>query len=368
MAQHDDGVTAPDGDAVHGSAGGTTGTAIQVSHGSDNTPGTGVVPSDPVINPGFPPHNPRQTNLDPKKDARAERQVTILFYLSIIGSIFAVAAYIAFPIKTGDFGSIRTNNLLLGLGITLGLLGIGLGAVHWAKQLMREDESVELRHGTRGTEATREKAVEVFTLGDQESGFGRRSLIRNSLIGALVLTPIPAVALFRDLAPMANPVPLLQHTMWKTGTRLTHDPSGAPIKASDVTLGSAFHVIPEGLEQRSDALEQKAKAAVLVMRLQPKDLHVSKGRENWNYNGIVAYSKICTHVGCPVALYEQQTHHLLCPCHQSQFDITHEAKVIFGPARRPLPQLPITVDSEGYLVARSDFHEPVGPDFWEREL
>jgi ubiquinol-cytochrome c reductase iron-sulfur subunit len=368
MAQHDDGVTAPDGDAVHGSAGGTTGTAIQVSHASDNTPGTGVVPSDPVINPGFPPHNPRQTNLDPKKDARAERQVTILFYLSIIGSIFAVAAYIAFPIKTGDFGSIRTNNLLLGLGITLGLLGIGLGAVHWAKQLMREDESVELRHGTRGTEATREKAVEVFTLGDQESGFGRRSLIRNSLIGALVLTPIPAVALFRDLAPMANPVPLLQHTMWKTGTRLTHDPTGAPIKASDVTLGSAFHVIPEGLEQRSDALEQKAKAAVLVMRLQPKDLHVSKGREDWNYNGIVAYSKICTHVGCPVALYEQQTHHLLCPCHQSQFDITHEAKVIFGPARRPLPQLPITVDSEGYLVARSDFHEPVGPDFWEREL
>jgi len=368
MAQHDDGAIAPDGDAVHGGATSAAGTAIQVSHESDVTPGTGVVPSDPVINPGFPPHNPRQTNLDPKKDARAARQVTILFYLSMLGSIFAVAAYIAFPIVPGDFGSIRTNNLLLGLGITLGLLGIGLGAVHWAKQLMREDESVELRHRTRGTDATREKAVEVFTLGNDESGFGRRSLIRNSLIGALVLTPIPAVALFRDLAPMANPVPLLQHTMWKKGLRLTHDPSGVPIKASDVTLGSAFHVIPEGLNQRSDALEQKAKAAVLLMRLEPKDLHVTAGRETWNYNGIVAYSKICTHVGCPVALYEQQTHHLLCPCHQSQFDITHEAKVIFGPARRPLPQLPITVDSEGYLVARSDFHEPVGPDFWEREL
>jgi ubiquinol-cytochrome c reductase iron-sulfur subunit len=81
----------------------------------------------------------------------------------------------------------------------------------------------------------------------------------------------------------------------------------------------------------------------------------------------VAYSKICTHVGCPVALYEQQTHHLLCPCHQSQFDITHEAQVIFGPAKRPLPQLPITIDSEGYLVAQSDFHEPVGASFWERE-
>jgi ubiquinol-cytochrome c reductase iron-sulfur subunit len=368
MAQHDDGATAPDSDAVPGGASTAPGTAIQVAHERESNPGTGIVSTDPVINPGFPPHNPRQTDVDPAKDARAARQVSILFFISMIGSVFALAAYLAFPIVPGDFSSIRTNNLLLGIGITLGLLGIGLGAVHWAKQLMRGDESVEMRHPTRGSEATREKAVEVFTLGDQESGFGRRSLIRNSLIGALVLTPVPAVALFRDLAPMGNPVPLLQHTMWKKGMRLTHDPSGVPIKASDVTLGSAFHVIPEGLEKTSDPLEQKAKAAVLLMRLLPEDLHVSKGKENWNYDGIVAYSKICTHVGCPVALYEQQTHHLLCPCHQSQFDITHEAKVIFGPARRPLPQLPITIDSEGYLVARSDFHEPVGPDFWEREL
>ena len=156
--------------------------------------------------------------------------------------------------------------------------------------------------------------------------------------------------------------------MWKKGTRLTRDPSGTPIKASEVTLGSAFHVIPEGLEESEHKLEEKAKAAVLLMRLKPEDLHVSAGREDWNYDGIVAYSKICTHVGCPVALYEQQTHHLLCPCHQSQFDITQEAKVIFGPAKRPLPQLPITVDSEGYLVAQSDFTEPVGPSFWERKL
>jgi ubiquinol-cytochrome c reductase iron-sulfur subunit len=351
--------------AQHGDSNTASGTTVVTR--APESPGTGVVQSDIPQNPGFPPHNPRMTDLDPKKEKRAERQVAILFFLSIVGSIFALAAYIAYPIVPGDFGSIRTNNLLLGLGITLGLLGIGLGAVHWAKQLMREDESVELRHGTRGTPETREKAVEVFELGNAESGFGRRTLIRNSMIGALVLTPVPAIALFRDLAPMADPVKLLQHTMWKKGTRLTHDPTGIPIKASDVTLGSAFHVIPEGLLQRSDMLEQKAKAAVLLMRLQPQDLHVTKGRETWNYNGIIAYSKICTHVGCPVALYEQDTHHLLCPCHQSQFDITHEAKVIFGPARRPLPQLPITVDSEGYLVAQSDFHEPVGPDFWERE-
>jgi ubiquinol-cytochrome c reductase iron-sulfur subunit len=156
--------------------------------------------------------------------------------------------------------------------------------------------------------------------------------------------------------------------MWEEGTRLTRDPDGTPILASDVTLGSVFHVIPENLHESDHPLEEKAKAAVLLMRLDPADLHVSEEREDWNFRGIVAYSKICTHVGCPVALYEQQTHHLLCPCHQSQFDITREAAVIFGPAKRPLPQLPITVDEEGYLIAQSDFHEPVGPSFWERSL
>jgi ubiquinol-cytochrome c reductase iron-sulfur subunit len=151
--------------------------------------------------------------------------------------------------------------------------------------------------------------------------------------------------------------------------RLARDPDGTPIKASDVTIGSAFHVIPEGLNELHEGkLNEKAKAVVLLMRLDPASLNPSAGREDWGYNGIVAYSKICTHVGCPVALYEQQTHHLLCPCHQSTFDLTQECKVIFGPASRPLPQLPIAVDDEGYLVATSDFHEPVGPSYWERDL
>jgi ubiquinol-cytochrome c reductase iron-sulfur subunit len=331
-------------------------------------PGTGVVPSDDIQNPGFPPFRARVGDLSEAKEHEAERRVSALFFISIVGSVLAVAAYIAFPIVPGDIGSVRINNLLLGVGITLGLLGIGLGAVHWSKSLMDGHDLVEQRHGTRGTTATREKAVEVFTLGDKESGFGRRTLIRNTLIGALVVTPLPAIVLFRDLAPAADPAELLRHTLWAKGTRLTRDPSGTPIKASEVTIGSAFHVIPEGLNDLEDKLEEKAKAAVLLMRLKPEDLNVSPERADWNYNGIVAYSKICTHVGCPVALYEQQTHHLLCPCHQSQFDITREAKVIFGPAKRPLPQLPITVDADGYLVARSDFTEPVGPSFWERKL
>jgi len=344
------------------------GSAVEKHGGVEPSPGTGVVIADKVENPGFPPERPRVTDLDPAVEKQQERRVGALFIMSIVGSILAIAAYIAFPITEGNLGTVRLNNLFLGLGIALALLGIGLGAVHWAKSLMDGHDMVEQRHGTRGSDATRAKAVEVFQLGNKESGFTRRKLIRNSLIGALVVSPLPAVVLFRDLAPAEDPVPLLKHTMWAKGTRLTRDPFGTPIRASDVTLGSAFHVIPEGLNESSHRLEEKAKAAVLLMRLKPEDLNVSPGREDWNYDGIVAYSKICTHVGCPVALYEQQTHHLLCPCHQSQFDIKDEAKVIFGPASRALPQLPITVDDEGYLVARSDFTEPVGPSFWEREL
>ena len=155
--------------------------------------------------------------------------------------------------------------------------------------------------------------------------------------------------------------------MWKKGVRLTRDPNGVPIKASEVTIGSAFHVIPDTLKDVEEGfLNEKAKSAVLLMRLPLDQLNEAEDRKGWSYDGIVAYSKICTHVGCPVALYEQQTHHLLCPCHQSQFDVSNHCAVIFGPAARPLPQLPITVDAEGYLVAQSDFLEPVGPSFWER--
>lgn len=342
------------------------GSEVATNTPRDVSVGTAVVPSDAFENPGLLPHRPRATDLDPKTEKTAERRVGGLFLFSVVASVFAVVAYVIFPIVPGDMDSVRLNNLFLGVGIALALLAIGVGSIYWAKNLMKGGEWTEPRHPTRGREETRAAAAEVFTLGNEESGFGRRTLIRNSLIGALVVSPLPAVVMFRDLAPAADPVALLHKTLWDKNIRLTRDPSGTPIKASDVTLGSVFHVIPENLEDAEHKIEEKAKAAVLLMRLKPEDLHVSPERSDWNYQGIVAYSKICTHVGCPVALAEQHTHHLLCPCHQSQFDIGHEAKVIFGPAKRPLPQLPITVDSQGYLVARSDFHEPVGPSFWER--
>ena len=346
---------------------GAGGPLVRADHAPETNPGTAVERSDGLQNPGLPPHRPRVTDLDPKAAKTAERVIVSLFYVSVAGSVFSMAAYFAFPIRANDLGSVRINNLMIGLGLAFALLAIGVAAVHWGKVLMVDHEGVDIRHPVRGDDTTRARAVEIMRLSDKESGFNRRVLIRNGMIASFAILPFPAIFLFRDLGPAGGtPAQAFSHTMWAKGVRLTKDPTGDPILASDVTIGSAFHVIPEGLLDAQDKLEEKGKAAVLLMRLEPGDLHISSGREDWNYNGIVAYSKICTHVGCPVALYEQQTHHLLCPCHQSQFDITREAEVIFGPAVRPLPQLPITVDSDGYLVARSDFTEPVGPSFWER--
>ncbi|MEN9714759.1 MAG: hypothetical protein RJA35_226 [Actinomycetota bacterium] len=326
--------------------------------------GLAVVPADKIADPGLEPHRVRMTDKSKKHEKTAARQVAAWFLISIIGSIAAIVFYFVFPLSS-DLGTVRNNTFFVGASIALGMLAIGFGAVHWAKTLMPDAEVAEARHQTRGSEEVRARAVEIVNLANSESGFSRRKLIRRSLYGALALFPLPGLVLFKDMTTNANPTETLRHTMWKAGMRLTTDPTGTPIKAADLTLGSVFHVIPEGLNELEDKLEQKAKAAVLLVRLDPADIKSQK-EADWGYDGIVAYSKICTHVGCPVALYEQHTHHLLCPCHQSTFDITNDCEVIFGPASHALPQLPITVDAEGYLVAKSDFHEPVGPSFWER--
>lgn len=346
------------------------GTSLQAHEPhEENDPGTAIVSAQGPQNPGLPELHQRVTDLDPKEEKKAERLISLFFLLSIGGSVFAAVAYVIFPIIPGDMQTVRNNNMFVGLGLTTALLGVGIGAVHWAKSLMHGHELVEERHPTRGTEETRQEAVGIFTQANEESGFTRRSLVRNTLFGALIAAPIPAVVLFRDLAPATDPLVVIRQTKWDAGVRLTRDPSGLPIKASDVTIGSAFHVIPEGLaELEYHKIEEKAKAAVLLMRLPIDNLNEAPERASWSYQGIVAYSKICTHVGCPVALYEQHTHHLLCPCHQSEFDVANHCEVIFGPAARALPQLPITIDDEGYLIAQSDFTEPVGPSFWEREL
>mgnify|MGYP000923817056 CR=1 FL=1 len=344
-------------------------------HGDPNDSGAvdpvGQGGADKFRDPGLPHHTERITDTDPKAAKRAERQVMVLFIISVIGTVLFFFGYFGVGHTGIEIGTkLRLQNTLIGLGTAFAMLGIGLGIIHWAKALMPDHESVEMRHEI-APEASRAEAVEIINTILDESGMARRKVLRNTLIGAAAIAPLPAIFMFRDLDRSQlgahEMVDRLRHTMWSKGVRLVRDPSGLPIKASDVQLGSAFHVIPEGLNELHEGkLNEKAKAVVLLMRLPEDKMHVSPGRETWNVDGIVAYSKICTHVGCPVALYEQQTHHLLCPCHQSTFDLTQECKVIFGPAGHALPQLPIEMDSEGYLVAQSDFQEPVGPSYWER--
>ncbi|MEZ7820018.1 Rieske 2Fe-2S domain-containing protein [Aquiluna sp. Uisw_065] len=328
------------------------------------SPGLATDIEKPIANPGIEPHRIRMTDKSEKHARTAERQIAVMFGVSVVGAIIAIWGFFAFPIVDGDLSATRNNSLWMGLGMALSMFGIGFGAVHWAKTLMPDNEVSEMRHQARSSDETRAQALEIVKLADGESGFSRRKLIRRSMYGALVFFPIPAIIIFGDLGPVVGDT--LKHTMWKAGTRLTKDPTGIPIKASDVTIGSVFHVIPEGLsEMEEHKLEEKAKAAVLLVRVNPSDLNEDPAKADWSYQGIVAYSKICTHVGCPVALYEQHTHHLLCPCHQSTFDLANHCEVVFGPASRSLPQLPIAVDAEGYLIARSDFLEPVGPSFWD---
>jgi quinol---cytochrome c reductase iron-sulfur subunit len=337
------------------------------------TPHNGVTPESGSVparfdNPGLPAHQHRMADTDPKAAKRAERQVATLFVLSMFGTVLLLVGYFAVKLDTDvgfveSLNRLRLSNQLLGGGLAIALLGIGAGAVHWAKTLMPDEERVEYRHLQRGTDQERAEAVSILKMGADESGIARRPLIRNTLIGAMAMFPIPALVLLRDTGPM--PDKHLSETVWKEGTRIERDqPGGGLLKASDLTLGSVVHVMPEGIEKTDEPLNERAKAAVLLIRLEPELLAAES--VPGSYSGIVAYSKICTHMGCPVALYEQRTHHLLCPCHQSTFDLTQNCKVIFGPAKRPLPQLAITVDDEGYLVAKAPFSEAVGPSFWER--
>jgi ubiquinol-cytochrome c reductase iron-sulfur subunit len=332
------------------------GTELEPTHPDGAMPA--VAPRFP--DPGLPAHQLRMTDTDPRAARRAERQVAGLFGLSVVGTLVFCVGY--FAVQLTSTANVALSTRLLGGGLGVALFCIGLGAVHWAKTLMADEEIVEERHSTASSDEDRAAAAALLRQGNEESGFGRRKLIRNSLITALGALGLPAIISLRDLGPL--PGDRLEHTTWKKGVRVVTDPTHRPIKAADIPIGGVVHVLPEGTE----SLEDKAKAAVILIRLEPEEAsrYVVKGREDWGYAGIVAYSKICTHVGCPVGLYEQQTHHLLCPCHQSTFDVLRHCEVVFGPASRPLPQLPITVDDEGYLVAQSDFTEPVGPSYWER--
>jgi ubiquinol-cytochrome c reductase iron-sulfur subunit len=331
-----------------------------------------VKTAEPIADPGMEPHEERITDIDPLAANRVERQISTMFTLAALLSLGACVAYFAIPrdamVVIGPLSG-NANNMVIGLCLGLALFLIGAGAIHWAKKLMVDNEIVEMRHPGGSSEEDQQGFIETFQTGAAESGFTRRKLIRRSLIGALAVLGLPAIVLLRDLGPL--PGRSLYGTIWAKGIRVVNDVTLRPIKPADLSIGQLVNAAPANLaplQEQSEVqyLNERAKAAVIMVRIPPEEIQVPKGRENWGIDGILCYSKICTHVGCPISLYEQTSHHLLCPCHQSTFDLADGAKVVFGPAARPLPQLPLALDSEGFIVAQSGFTEPVGPSFFER--
>jgi ubiquinol-cytochrome c reductase iron-sulfur subunit len=336
-----------------------------------------TIEHEPFADPGLPDHVHRPTDVDEHLEKRAERQVAGLFGLSTIFTLLFCVSYFYFEV--GDNPSVifgyGASNAALGLCLGLALLCLGIGIIQWARKLMGDHEIIEYRHSAASSDEDREETLSVLRLGTEESGIARRPLIRNSLLGAMGALGLLAIIPLRDLGPL--PGDKLYHTVWKKGMRVVQDVDGAPIRPADMEIGQLVNGEPEVFFEEDEEGEplyegvelqtEKAKAAVIIVKMQPDDITPWKGRENWGVDGVLCFSKICTHVGCPISLWEQQTHHLLCPCHQSTFDLADNAKVVFGPAARPLPQLPLSVDDEGYLIATRDFTEAVGPSFWERD-
>ncbi len=340
--------------------------------------------SEPIRNPGLPPHTPRPTDVDERAAKRAERQVAAMFGLSSICAVLFVVAYFMVDRNETVIG-LGAQNVALGSTLGGALLFIGIGLIQWSRKLMADHEIIELRHPARSSDEDREETVRVLSQGLEESAIGRRPMILYSLLGAVgVLVAGPTVVLLRDLGPTPNQVAEeadypgagLEKTVWDRGVRVVRDVVGTPIRPADLEVGDLVNAEPETLftgGEDGGPLEglsmqvAKSKGAVVIVRMDPDDIKHGEGREGWTVEGITCYSKICTHVGCPISLYERKTHLMLCPCHQSTFDLADSAKVVFGPAARALPQLPLMVDDEGYLVAQSDFTEPVGPSYWERD-
>ncbi|MBT2480157.1 ubiquinol-cytochrome c reductase iron-sulfur subunit [Streptomyces sp. ISL-94] len=330
--------------------------------------GAVAVADDPFADPGLPVHKPRIQDIDERAAKRSERTVAMLFTLSMLATVGFIASYVAIPVERIVYifpiGKVSALNFALGMTLGTALFCIGAGAVHWARTLMSDVEVADERHEIAAPADVKAKVMQDFADGANESGIGRRPLIRNTMLGALAMLPLSALVIMRDLGPL--PEDKLRKTLWAKGKLLINQNTMEPLRPEDVLVGSLTFAMPEGLEEdQHDFQNQIAKAALMIVRIKPEDIK-DKQELEWSHDGIVAYSKICTHVGCPISLYEQQTHHVLCPCHQSTFDLSDGARVIFGPAGHALPQLRIGVNDEGFLEALGDFEEPVGPAFWER--
>jgi ubiquinol-cytochrome c reductase iron-sulfur subunit len=310
-----------------------------------------------------------------KAERRLQRLVMGLFLLTGLAATAFVVIYIAWPWeydRTAVISNLYTP--LLGFTMALSLASLGFGIMVWGKKLLPREVSIQDRHDGGSTPEDRKVVTATLLYMGDELGLKRRPLLGLSLLAGLA--PLGAVAaaplvggLIEDPHKPTEPggKSPMTSTAWEQGVRLTrHD--GSPVRPEEVSAGGQITVFP-GVP--GGASNEHADSPTLLIHLRADDAELLRGNlypinEGAVWGNFVAFSKICTHAGCPASLYEQQTNRLLCPCHQSQFLITDNAKPIFGPATRRLPMLPITVDDEGFFVAQSDYKVPIGPGFWER--
>jgi quinol---cytochrome c reductase iron-sulfur subunit len=315
----------------------------------------------------------------PVRGSRAEKRVerTIAFFFLLAGAaatVFVIAfGWWPWKYEMGNHAS-KYFTPILGLSLALVLFGIGAAVITFAKKLLPEEVSVQERHnGGSPTDERRLTGATLLNMAD-ETGISRRPLLKGAIaLGLAPVAVVPVVAI-GGLINDPHDEDMFHKTGFAPGEngekiRLIRE-NETPIRPEEISVGGQITVFP-GIPQGTTNEHADSPTLLIHLRQQDADeLRGNLGRVAVNkdamYGNYVAYSKICTHAGCPASLYEQQTNRLLCPCHQSQFLITDNARPVFGPATRRLPMLPITVDSEGFFVARGDYPEAVGPAFWER--
>ena len=340
-----------------------------------------------------------------RAEKRAERGVALWLLLGGLAGLALVVVFAFWPWEwqpAHSEGAFWYNlaTPLYGLTFGLSILAIGIGAVLFQKKFIPEEITIQDRHDGASPDIHRKTIVANLTDALDGSTIKRRKMIGASMglgLGAFGLGTLVAFAGGLIKNPWKPVVPTAEGkkaVLWTSGwtprftgetiylARATGDSHSPFIKmrAEDLDAGGMETVFPwresDGDGTTVDSHRELSRILmgvrnpVMLIRIRPADMpRVVKrqGQESFNFGEFFAYTKVCSHLGCPSSLYEQQSYRILCPCHQSQFDALHFAKPIFGPAARALAQLPITIDSEGYLVANGDFKEPVGPAFWERK-
>jgi ubiquinol-cytochrome c reductase iron-sulfur subunit len=301
--------------------------------------------------PPLPPPEPDPARRELPRDGRAELLVALLLLAAGLlgGGLFVV--YLLDP-----------DTQLLGLALGLALAALAGAAILAGKRVVAQETAVEERPPLADPDAQRETAALAAGAGD---GVSRRGLIAGA---AGIAGGGLALGLAAPLASLGPNVDgRIDRSPWARG-RAVVDEQGRPILADDVVEGTFLTGFPDGAHRRDLA------APIVIVRIGLAALQLPTGRDpaTWAPEGILAYSKICTHAGCAIALYRKPTFTptqprpaLVCPCHYSTFDPARGADVIFGPAGRPLPQLPLAIDpATRALVANGDFSGSVGPAWW----